>query len=116
MYKSWEYSIPKIHKPKTGRWYIYYFYEHPEDKDGYGRLKRVRFNCPSLELNAKYKKRNEREEHFNALRDTVEILLRKGYNPFGTYQKMERKHTAEDAIDYVLEMKKVTVSKSTYSG
>ncbi|CAI9429202.1 hypothetical protein MSHRCOH1_03240 [Candidatus Ornithobacterium hominis] len=59
-----KWTKPKIYKPKKGRWYIYYNYQHPTEVNKLGRPKMVRFKLPSFGLNKKYSNYKDRLEAF----------------------------------------------------
>ncbi|MGQ3644427.1 tyrosine-type recombinase/integrase [Ornithobacterium rhinotracheale] len=113
-YKMKKYTKPQIYKPKKGRWYVYFSYQHPSELNSLGRPKMIRFKCPTFGLNANCKTRTEKLDAFSNLRDVVESVLKNGYSPFDKDYTSDGKYTAEAAIDYALSVKEKTISPKTY--
>lgn len=108
------YSIPKINHggdnfDLTKRWYVYYSYRHPET----GKL--VRQSPIYANFNRLHKTKRERLKSFKILREVLEDLLKEGYSPYET-KNIENEYSANSALDFALELKKSTVSTSTYKG
>ncbi len=108
------YSIPKIYHggdnyDLTKRWYVYYSYGDPET------AKLVRQNPIFANFNRLCKTKKERLTSFKILRDTLEQLLKEGYSPYEN-EIIENEYSANSAFDFALELKKSTVSSSTYKG
>ncbi|MCK0201384.1 tyrosine-type recombinase/integrase [Ornithobacterium rhinotracheale] len=113
-YKMKKYTKPQIYKPKTGRWYVYFSYQHPSELNSLGRPKMIRFKCPTFGLNANCKTRTEKLDAFSNLREVVENVLKNGYSPFDKDYTSDGKYTTEAAIDYALSVKEKTISPKTY--
>lgn len=110
-----KWTKPKIYKPKKGRWYIYYNYQHPTEVNKLGRPKMVRFKLPSFGLNKKYSNYKDRLEAFKKMKEALITILKRGYSPFEDDFNFEsREFSAEKAINYVLSKKRNTVEEITY--
>ncbi|GGK37961.1 MULTISPECIES: tyrosine-type recombinase/integrase [Flavobacteriaceae] len=108
------YSIPKIYHggedyDLAKRWYVYYSYRHPET----GKL--VRQAPIFANFNRLHKSKRERLKNFNILRESLESLLKDGYSPYET-KPIENEFSANSALDFALELKEKSVSRSTYKG
>jgi integrase len=108
------YSIPKINHggedyDLTKRWYVYYSFRHPET----GKL--VRQSPIYANFNNLHKTKRDRLRSFKILRNSLEHLLKEGYSPYEN-ETIEDEYSASSALDFALELKKSTVSDSTYKG
>jgi integrase len=115
-----KYSKPKIyHGGKTfdltKRWYIYYEYQHPTEKDKAGRPKMQRQTPITLGANRNYKTKKDRLHYLHLLRDVVEKMLKDGFNPYQDNITIEL-YSVNSAIEYALSLKKKAVGKQTYRG
>jgi len=108
------YSIPKVYHggddyDLTKRWYVYYSFRNPET----GKLKR---QSPIFaNFNRQHKTKRERLKSFKILRESLENLLKDGYSPYEN-ETIENEYSTNSALDFALELKKSTVSPSTYKG
>ncbi|MXV38964.1 hypothetical protein GO491_09820 [Flavobacteriaceae bacterium Ap0902] len=114
-----KYTTPKIYKGGkngTDSWYVYYSYQHPFKKTKTGKPVMQRIKAPTFNLNRKYKSYDKRLIHFTALRDSLENLLKRGLSPFEIQDEINSSNniSANDALDYALSIKKLTVSNKTF--
>jgi len=108
------YTVPKIYHggddfDLSKRWYVYYSFKHPET----GKM--VRQSPIFANLNRLYSTKRERLKAFKILRETLEYLLKEGYSPYEDNEQTEE-YSASSALEFALDLKKSSVSTSTYNG
>ena len=108
-----KYSIPKIYNASgdiTKRWYVYFSFRNPQT----GKMERQ----PSIDTGVmRYKTLSGRNKAIKMLRDTVEDILKNGFNPYEETELIDevKKYSTVEAIDFVLELTKSKFSASHYS-
>lgn len=96
------------------RWYVYYSYEHPTNKDSKGNPILIRQAPITLKVNQRYKTKKERLFHLQLIRDALHQMLKDGYSPYAeTIAEESRAHTAEAALDFAFELKKSMLSETS---
>ncbi|WP_010521559.1 tyrosine-type recombinase/integrase [Aquimarina agarivorans] len=116
-----KYNTPKIyHGGKTfdlsKRWYVYYSYAHPQLKNKDGSPVMVRQPPLTMSINRDYKTKEERLYHLGVLREVVSELLKDGYSPYKNNFQLTSEslqYTANDALDYALDLKNSTLSDTS---
>jgi len=123
-----KYSEPKIYTANGNlnkRWYVYYSFRNPETE----KLQKM----PSIYLGVNnYKTKEERLSLLTSFQRNLSKILKDGYNPFEENQDLynkeiekdstskveieEPKMTIKEAIDFVLNLKKQTLSHTSYRG
>lgn len=105
------YSNPKIYDANGNldkRWYVYYSFRNPKTE------KLERQNPIYASVNS-FKSLKERREAVKILRDSVESILKGGYNPFSDENiETVKKLNVTEAVDFVLELKKNSLKQSSY--
>lgn len=92
-------------------WYLRWSYRHPET------YKLVRQNNIKAGVNY-YNTKTDRLQVLNTFKRNLELLLDGGYSPFNKDIEnfsIEKQYTADEALDFVLALKKSTVSNRTYN-
>ncbi|WP_185956486.1 tyrosine-type recombinase/integrase [Changchengzhania lutea] len=110
-YKMKRYKKPNIyHGGKdfdlSKRWYVYYSFLNPDTNQF------ERQNPIYLKINQRHKTKRDRLYHFKALRNALENLLKRGYSPYDIDES--EFHTASNALDAALNIKKKDVKETTY--
>ncbi len=91
------------------RWYVYFSYRNPETEE------MTRQTPIYLDINSTFKTKKERLNAIKILRKEVEKLLKEGYSPYDTPNKVEvPEYTAESCLQYALNIKKSTVEDKTF--
>ncbi len=94
----------------TKEWYIRWSYRNPETH------KLVRQNNIKAGVNY-YKTKSEKVQILNTYKQNLILILEGGYSPFNEefdYFSNEKRYTANESLDFALNLKKSTVSKRTY--
>lgn len=92
-------------------WYIRWSYRDPKTH------KLVRQNNIKAGVNY-YKTKSDRLQVLNTYKRNLELLLEGGYSPFNKEIEnfsVEKQYTANEALDFVLNLKKSSVSNRTYN-
>lgn len=115
---SKKYTEPKLYHggksfDTSKRWYIYYSYEHPEQKDRHGNPLMVRQPNITMKFNRKYKGKKERLMHFELVREALHEALKNGYSPYNSNFRAENKYTVGAALDFAYGLKKKSLSGSS---
>ncbi|AKA34569.1 hypothetical protein [Flagellimonas lutaonensis] len=115
---SKKYTEPKLYHggksfDTSKRWYIYYSYEHPVQKDRHGNPLMVRQPNITMKFNRKYKTKKERLMHFELVREALHEALKHGYSPYNSNFKAENKYSVEEALDFAYKLKKKSLSESS---
>ena len=93
----------------TKRWFIYYEYLNPKT----GKMERQ--SPQTLKGNRLHKTKKDRLLHFEHLKKAMEQMLKEGYNPYESTRK-EALYSASSLLDFALDLKKNTVSETTWRG
>lgn len=107
-----KYSEPKIYDANgdlSKRWYVYFSFRNPET----GKLERQ----PTIDTGImSYRTLRGRNKAIKRLRETVQLILENGFNPYDETEVIEeaKKYTAPDAIDFILKLKEGQISDSYY--
>ncbi len=99
----------------TKRWYVYFLYQHPTEKNLDGTPKMVKSANISLKINRLYKTKEDRLLHLSNLRLAVQELLEKGYLPYNKKIIENNDYTIETALNFALEIRKQTTNDKTFS-
>ena len=96
------------------RWYVYYSFVHPIEKDSKGNPILKRQTPITLKVNQQFKTKKDRLFHLQLIQEALLQMLKDGYSPYE--QKGKEKDslfTAKSALEFAFELKKGILSESS---
>ncbi|WP_036156486.1 tyrosine-type recombinase/integrase [Maribacter forsetii] len=101
-----KYTDPKIYHggenfDLSKRWYVYFSYEHPTEKDVNGEPKMTRQTPVYAKINQRFHTKRERLRQLKILKDILSEMLKDGHSPYEGEMNMKTEgYTAESALDF----------------
>ncbi|WP_300024307.1 site-specific integrase [uncultured Maribacter sp.] len=114
-----KYTDPKIyhggeHFDLSKRWYVYFSYEHPTEKDVNGEPKMTRQTPVYAKINQRFHTKRERLHQLNILKDILSEMLKDGHSPYeGEMNMKTEEYTAESALDFAHTLKIKTLNPTS---